>query len=269
MERTVLLLAISMALMSCTKMKSVLGDPADRTEAADTTEAVRQPAEADIDPEFSVDAEAEAGEQPTWDGTEDEDDGYAPIKVAYSGERPNIVDFAQAYLKHMSGAEGIGPVQATLDRHLRNEQIGEEAFVLDVRNGYIKFREEHGAAASATEMCYWNCADGKHKVFAVNRGYWENGKPVGTQLTGLTFYKYTNATRTMKLDYDVADLSTPFLRAYPDGNVQGGTEGLETPVYYLPRAGKNIKMDTGLPVDGCRKAELQWNGATFDVKFIQ
>ena len=46
-------------------------------------------------------------------------------------------------------------------------------------------------------MCYWNEADGKHKLFAYNVGCYQNGTYSPGQFDGLTFYRYNNATKQM------------------------------------------------------------------------
>ena len=62
-----------------------------------------------------------------------------------------------------------------------------------------------------TEMCYWNEADGKHKLFAYNTWLYENGVPAGGQYGGLIFYRYTNATKKMVM-CDAPDFETVFFK---------------------------------------------------------
>ena len=95
-------------------------------------------------------------------------------------------------------------------------------------------------------MCYWNESDGKHKLFAYNQWFYENGKPVGGQYDGLTFFRYNNATKKMSWceapGFDVEFHNT---------------------TYTLPRTGKDIIKTKWDDNGGKRQTTLKWNGRRF------
>ena len=95
-------------------------------------------------------------------------------------------------------------------------------------------------------MCYWNEADGKHKLFACSRWSFENGKAVLGQYDGLSFYRYDNATKKM------ARCNTPgFDVEYLDK------------AYALPRTGKDITVTTWDKNGKKTQKTLKWNGHGF------
>ena len=101
-------------------------------------------------------------------------------------------------------------------------------------------------------MCYWNEADGKHKLFAYNVALYTNGKYTAGQYDGITFYRYNNATKTMTPTSDVG-----IEEAYP-------TEMGASTSFTLPRTGKDLVVtwtwsDTGK----VKKHTMKWNGRRF------
>lgn len=176
------------------------------------------------------------------------------IVVKYSGARPNILDFVTAILSQEDTGEALGNMADNWELYRQNYPLREGATILtDVPNGYVCFdsRYEDGDIRehSYIEMCYWNCADNKHKIVAVNVGCNQNGKPVMTELTGLMFYKYDNQARTLTYvsEYDMG----ASIRVTP------------AVTYELPRKGKNIKATIHAPNRPVHIV-MKWNGAKFD-----
>ena len=95
-------------------------------------------------------------------------------------------------------------------------------------------------------MCFWNEADGKHKLFADSRWGFENGKPILGQYDGLSFYRYANATKKM------TRCNTPgFDVEYLDKS------------YALPRTGKDIIVSQWDKNGKKTEKTLKWNGSRF------
>ena len=96
---------------------------------------------------------------------------------------------------------------------------------------------------SVIDMCYWNCADGKHKIIAENVVSMIDGKYVNGQYSGIQFYIYDNATRR------VWSADEEILGAY-------------VAVYSLPQQGKDINV---VVYQGNKKCEtrLVWDGMRF------
>ena len=126
----------------------------------------------------------------------------------------------------------------------------DEKVTVDSKNGYVSFESgpDKEGYKSVTEMCYWNCADGLHKLFAENVIATQNGKPIYTEFSGLYIYVYDNATQTLY---------------FVDQDLLGITEELHGEISFsLPRQGKDIKVFFG---DGTQKT-LAWNGKGFTLK---
>lgn len=179
------------------------------------------------------------------------------LKVNYTGARPSITDFAWAFLftpddeEDECDGEATGGIMDALERYRRGEAQDEYATLLvDERNGFIRYewRYPDDNVLSVIEMCYWNEADGKHKLFVCSRWFYKNGKPLLGQYDGMIFYRYTNATKSMAM------CEAPgFEVQYYDTT------------YSLPRSGKDIIM-TKWDQDG-RATEhiLHWNGHRFNL----
>ena len=95
-------------------------------------------------------------------------------------------------------------------------------------------------------MCYWNEADGKHKLIAYNVWCFSDGKPSLGQFDGLSFLRYDNATKTMRF------CDTPgFEVQYMDAS------------YDLPRTGKDIIFNQWDKNGKKTQKTLKWNGHGF------
>lgn len=171
---------------------------------------------------------------------------------------PSIVDFVTAYLSNPED-ELRGSIAPEWKKYLNNEPLGKGVTILvDKENGYVRYEVDHDLAypedKSGTkqyvEYCYWNCADGLHKLFAENVGMTQKGKPIFAQFDGLYIYAYDNATQKLfMIDQDLLGL---------DENVHGEV------TFSLPRKGKDIEIFFhGDSKKGQKK--LVWNGYGFNL----
>ena len=131
----------------------------------------------------------------------------AQIKVNYQGAKPNITDLAWALVTYTSEDsdgenEAINVMRDALSRYRKGvAQPAGETLVVDQANGYIRYERKDGDHLQVNEMCYWNEADKKHKLFAHNVACYSNSKSDPGQYDGITFYRYTNATKRLDLYY--------------------------------------------------------------------
>ena len=186
-----------------------------------------------------------------------QEDGF---RVNYQGAKPTIKDFACAYLASLfvdveeCDLEGLG-LYADLQESIKCQDKGlplEENRILNIdqKNGFLVYEHKHSEYLSRIEMCYWNEADGKHKLFACNRWSFENGKPMMGQFDVLSFYRYDNATKTMTGWYEDVGFEVEY-------NHDGAFVS-----YDLPRTGKDIVVTTWYD-DGPQRKTLKWNGRRF------
>ncbi len=213
-------------------------------------------------------------------------DSYIEI-VKIKGQKPTIIDFVNHYL-HEPEDELTGSLNDMWQSYLAQKPQKEACKILvDVKNGYVKFESVADPAdkyLSVTEMCYWNCADGKHRLIAFSNNLYIDDKPIEGQYTGISFALYENSTR--RLQYiPAASVGAAVTTAY-DGVTHGFDgdnwfvenngvrktmsqqeyeEYLENrPVllYKLPQKGKNIIVEIWSPKEVIKK-ELTWNGLRF------
>ena len=174
------------------------------------------------------------------------------IKVNYKGSKPTISDFAWAYLSSFDdeeecGMEAINSFKQAFIKYRNGQPQNEgEKFIVDEKNGYIVYETKYDDIVNKMEMCYWNEADKKHKLFAFNTmNTLDKGKPFFTELSDISFYRYTNATKKMV----ACDA--------PGFKVDYGT------AYALPCVGKNI-ITTKWNDNGTKTTKtLKWNGRRF------
>ena len=173
------------------------------------------------------------------------------IHVEYRGAKPTISDFVSAYLSKEDDEEMIRGIKEDWTRRQLGKALSNgAAFTVDERNGFIRYDKRYTAQTySYTELCYWNCKDGQHKLLAVNRGCIEDGRPVTAQFTGLKFYTYDNQTKTMEWT-SCQDLGA-------------GVHVRPEVTYALPQAGKDIMATIHAP-QGEVQILMKWNGAKFD-----
>ena len=200
----------------------------------------------------------------TWDGTKpvyskteplEYDDGLADIPVSFRGAQPNIKDFVAALLARNTGESMNGLREAWKFYKNGMKQMPGDDLIVDVQNGYVGYEsvdsDEDGDTRQVIECCFWNYADKKHKLVAVSNDDYMNGKPFVGQYTGLEFFIYDNASRTMKVAY-AQDLGAVI--DVPDG---------ETVVSHaLPRTGKTMIYTIHTAMGKIQK-RLTWNGSKF------
>ena len=182
-----------------------------------------------------------------------QEDGF---RVNYQGAKPTIKDFALAYLASLftdveeCDLEGLGmyaDLQDAIKRQGKGLQLEENStLTIDVKNGFLVYEQKQDEYLMRIEMCYWNEADGKHKLFACNRWSFENDKPMMGQFDVLSFYRYDNATKKMSWcetpGFDVEYLNKS---------------------YALPRTGKDITVTTWEDNGKMTQKILKWNGRGF------
>ena len=160
------------------------------------------------------------------------------MTVKYQGAKPGISDFITAYLQPVYGEDG----EETCDEYINSfreafacHRAGKPqregiTFILDAKNGFAcyesKYTEEGIDHLFRIEMCFWNCADQKHKLFACSTWTYTNGLPAMGQYDGIVFFNYNNATHKMKF------VSPP-----------GFKEEYDNVSYSLPRTGKDITIN--------------------------
>ena len=183
------------------------------------------------------------------------------IRVNYQGANPTIGDYAWAMLSQEAEEEELegefdestGAFKQAWIR-LREGLPQEEGVTLtvDQKNGFVLFEDEEDGSLLRIEMCYWNEADGKHKLIAYNVGCYMDGQYSPGQFDGLVFYRYDTSTKEMS-----------FCEA-PGFEVEYGTDDGAWASYALPRSGKDITVTYWK--DGSKKQKtLKWNGLQFSL----
>ena len=180
------------------------------------------------------------------------------IKVKYQGAKPNISDFAWSYLS-VAALDDDGCIneadnafkQAWIKQRKGQKLDKGETLTIDKKNGYVCYESRYENDMLRIEMCYWNEADGKHKLVAHNVASFRNGKYEPGQFDGLYFYRYTNATKKMTM-YQVPGFDAVY-----------GKDG-----YYvnfdLPRTGKNITANyMNIETKKLNSKTLKWTGSKF------
>ena len=176
------------------------------------------------------------------------------IKVKFQGAAPSIMDFAWSYVTSSNGDEegesdeSRNALRQSLELY-RKGQSQPEGFTItvDEKAGYILLLSNQDGFTNKWEMCFWNMADKKHKLFAYCVELSVNGKRSAPgQYDGLNFFRYNNATKTMS--------------AY-DAGVEVDYFNIS---YSLPRTGKDITV-TQWSENGREKWQktLKWNGQGF------
>lgn len=202
----------------------------------------------------------------TWDGMKpvyakteplELDDDLDDITVKSSGAQPNIKDFVTALLSQEDETdESLNGLRKAWDFYKNGmKQMPGDDLIVDVQNGYVGYEstdtDDGNTYRQVIECCYWNYADKKHKLVAISNDLYRNGKAIDGQYTGITFYKYDNATRKMKVVYG-SEVGLGF--EAPDGT--------EATSHVLPRQGKTIVFSYYTP-SGKRDLRLTWNGSRF------
>lgn len=203
----------------------------------------------------------------TWDGMKPVyaktepyvfDDGLNDITVSFNGASPTIKDFVSALLSQRDETdESLNGLREAWGFYKNGmKQMPGDDLIVDVQNGYVGYvsvdTDDDNTNRQVIECCYWNYADKKHKLVAISNDWYMNGKPVVGQYTGITFYKYDNASHTMKV-------------IYPDdigGITLEAPQGTTATTHALPRQGKTMIYTYYIPLGKIEK-KLMWNGTHF------
>lgn len=204
------------------------------------------------------------------------------VLVKFSGAQPSILDFARAYLSIEDMGEGYGSLREALERYDKGQKPEYGELIVDTKNGYINYTvdwskvDAESTEISTNEMCYWNCKDGRHKIFASNLKGMTDGKYYETEVTGLNFLGYDSQTKSMEWysQDQLGALILPEEMCWPVQDPENSKLGDDyfkyAPVFSLPRTGKNIEVDihdTSIPASKHRTCTLVWNGEGFTKKF--
>lgn len=202
----------------------------------------------------------------TWDGMKPVysktepfvfDDELGDLIVNFKGASPNIKDFVAALLTQKETEESLGGLREAWGLFKNGmKQMPGNNLIVDVKNGYVGYEsvdsDEDGKSRQVIECCFWNYADKKHKLVAISNDSYLNGKPIIGQFSGVTFYKYDNASHRMKVAY-AQDLGAEI-------DVPGGEAVVS---HALPRTGKTIVYSIHMP-SGKIDKRLTWNGSKFE-----
>lgn len=181
------------------------------------------------------------------------------IRVNYQGEKPTIGDFAWAFLSNYVWNEDDDVLDESTNaakqawiKYRKNipQDEGDEVIV-DQKNGYAVYNFRYENHLLRVEMCYWNEADQKHKLFAYNVKSYTDGKYSPGQFDCLDFYRYNNATKKMTL----CDA--------PGFKVTCFTGDGATASYDLSRNGKDIICTYWYENGKKKQKKLKWNGRKF------
>lgn len=172
---------------------------------------------------------------------------------------PDIVDFVTVFLSETED-ELRGSIAPEWQKYLKNEKLSKGVTItVDKKNGYVRYEMDEDVAnpknktgyKSYVEYCYWNCADGTHKLFAENCGITQNGKAVFTEFSGLYIYAYDNATQKLfRIDQNLLGINDEM-----HGEV----------TFALPRVGKDIEVSI-INGEKTTQKKLVWNGKGFNLK---
>ena len=225
-----------------------------------------------------------------------EDSYFEQMKL--KGKAPGIGDFATHFFESDAMPEIWGLAYDAWKHYQKHEpQTKGTSFVYDAKNGYLRFdvnyREAYGddienEEVSCIEMCYWNCADRKHKLFAINCKSMTDGRYYEAQYEGLVFQIYDNATRKLYVvsaadlgaeinvgtdenysmkdgEYFVTDRETGKPKKLNEEEFNKWYDERPVIVYSLPQQGKDI---TVLIQRGAKKQTkyLRWDGMRFSLK---
>lgn len=205
-----------------------------------------------------------------------------PSSVRVSSEKgtPNIKDFVVSFVKASDADDFLESFGKAVKKGTHIFMDTET--VCDPKNGYASYQQLSGYDGTVTkyEMCYWNCANKKEKIVAINR-LMVDGET--TDESYILFYRYNNATRVMKLidepfsrEIRPIDWTKPG-RTRPERIEYARTVGNEdanawAPIYTLPRVGKNIAVRIAdgeqLQLSERQNYVYEWNGNGFNLKKI-
>ncbi|MBO6251862.1 MAG: hypothetical protein IJ632_05860 [Muribaculaceae bacterium] len=211
--------------------------------------------------------------------------------VNYKGKAPSIVDFVTALQDPEEHPEFWGEFYDAWHRYLRGRSPRRyERLTVDRQHGYVfydrHYQDDDMDSRGCLEYCYWNCADGKHKIVAESLYFLYNGRASAGQYDGVQFFLYDNDTHVMKRllpeglgidtswgvtwDYNddntvtLYDLDASQPRLMPRADFDEWLMTSPYAVYHLPREGKDINV-TIYTAGGQEQRRLVWDGWKFTV----
>lgn len=179
------------------------------------------------------------------------EDDTERIAVHYEGKRPTIADFATAILNHVKDKEFFDRADRDWKLYQQKKALnGKGKITLDIQNGYMRYDTFYPEKTDTVfmEMCYWNCADAKHKLVCCNTVWPNDGDYGWAEYIGARFYLYDNAKKNLRTIFP-EDIGALY-----DG------DGLS--VFFLPRKGKDIKVSAAGGGDRWDEV-LEWDGYQF------
>ena len=180
------------------------------------------------------------------------------IAVHFDGQRPTISDFATALLDNRSSEHDFfGMVNRDWKLYQEKKPLSTKAKItLDTKNGYMRYDTFYPEKTDTTflEMCYWNCADGKHKLVCLNTVWVFDNDYGWADYIGASFFLYDNAKKNLRMLY-LEDIGALY-----DG------DGLS--VFFLPRKGKNIRVSAAGGGDRWDEV-LEWDGYQFHSREVK
>lgn len=195
--------------------------------------------------------------------------------VTYTGKAPKITDFLVAFLNQDETSEVLGSLYDAWNHYLQGEpQEPCVQFTIDEKNGYLRYTFDSKLCNDYDdlnelfyyELCYWNCADSKHKIIAENIVSLDDGMYYLGQYSGTMFHIYDNATHKL---YSIDD---ELLGAYVEPIIdESSSETGEqmtkydeaVAVYHLPQKGKDITVDIYRGTQQNTGICLVWDGMRF------
>ena len=182
---------------------------------------------------------------------------FSHFTVKFQGSRPTIIDFATAFLDYNQKEKFYDNVNREWNKYLKKKPLSPHVnIIVDVKNGYMRYDIVNPVEKDTTfmEMCFWNCADGKHRLIAANTVWLLNGDYGWDKHVGTLFFVYDNKTRVMRY-VDIDDIGALY-----DG------DGLS--VFFLPRKGKDIRVSAAGGGDRWNEI-LIWDGYRFSRQRIE
>ena len=177
------------------------------------------------------------------------------IKVKYKGNKPTISDFAEAIFASIANDdeceinESLNAMANSYALHKKGMALpADSKLTIDQKNGYIVYETRYEEHLLRVEMCYWNDADQKHKLFAYSVTSFANGVYSPGQYDGVSTYRYTNATKAMTWQHN---------------DLHGVDNNANHVSYELPRTGKDITAKTWLKNGTVKRKTIKWNGHNF------
>lgn len=211
--------------------------------------------------------------------------------VQYKGKAPSIVDFVTCLQDPEEHPEFFGDFYDAWQRHLRGRSPGpHERLTVDRRHGYVfyecRYPDDEHDERGCMEYCFWNCADGKHKIVAQSVYFLYDGEASPGQYDGVQFFLYDNDTHVMKhllpeglgidlswgvtWDYNddntvtLYDLDASQPRLMSRADFDQWLVKRPYAVYRLPRQGKDIAV-TIYTAGRQEQRRLVWDGWKFAV----